>query len=195
MPSDRDLTRLLTRTEELAHVVRWPEERLYLRLDSVSNWSPAQHVDHVVRALGTIFEAVTTLERGEDAAIQARGVANLAGFAVLTTGWIPRGRGKAPSTVLPEPRPVRQRLREAVYEATERAKTLRGDAGRIDAATGTLPHPVLGAFGAQQWLRFADIHTRHHLAIVADIDRRRAVGVPLALLGEEGEWSAGAEAP
>ena len=191
----RDLTRLTARLDEVATVVRWPDERLYLRFEPISAWSPAQHVDHVLRALDMILDAVDTLRHEETGPVGGDGVPNLAGFAVLTTGWIPRRRGKAPEAAVPEPLPVRQRLREAVFETTARVRSLLPEAQRIAGAAGTLPHPVLGAFRAPQWVRFADIHTRHHMAIVADIDRRRAVGVRTPLLGEEGEWSAGAEAP
>lgn len=193
MNPDRDLARLIDRFDEVEHVVRWPEERLYLRLETVSGWSPAQHVDHVVKALALILDAVDRLREGTSTDIVLGGVPNLAGFAVLTTGWIPRGRGNAPTDVLPEPTPVRHRLREAVYEAVRRARDLAPHAGGLETTVGTLPHPILGPMRAAHWLRFADIHTRHHMAIVADIDRRRAVGALTPLLGDEGEWSA--EAP
>ncbi len=193
MRPDRDLARLIDRFEEVEHVVRWPEERLYLRLENVSGWSPAQHVDHVVRALALILDSVDQLRDGTNRDIVLGGVPNVAGFAVLTTGWIPRGRGEAPAAVLPEPSPVRHQLREAVYEVVQRARRLAPHATGLRATVGTLPHPILGPMRATHWLRFADIHTRHHMAIVADIDRRRAVGALTPLLGDEGGWSA--EAP
>lgn len=193
MNPDRDLARLIDRFAEVEHVVRWPDERLYLRLEHVSAWSPAQHVDHVVRALGIILDAVDRLRDGTSTDIELGGVPNLAGFAVLTTGWIPRGRGDAPPAALPEPSPVRHRLRESVYEVAQRTRRLEPHAAGLRATVGTLPHPVLGPMRAAHWLRFADVHTRHHLAIVADLDRRRAVGALTPLLGDEGGWSA--EAP
>ena len=63
-------------------------------------------------------------------------------------------------------------------QARQRVEGLAADAGRLQDVKGTLPHPLLGAFRAAAWVRFADVHTRHHLRIVADIDRRRAIGVP-----------------
>jgi hypothetical protein len=97
---------------------------------------------------------------------------------MLATGWIPRGKGEAPAQVVPDPRPVRYRLREGAAATARRVATLRARAGTLGALAGRLPHPLLGPFGAAHWIRFADVHTKHHLAIVADVDRHRAVGAP-----------------
>jgi len=177
MKPERDVERIAEALARVGEVLGWPGDRLYLRLEEVSEWSPAQHLDHVLRAAHRMLRGVLAIDEGEDARVRPGGSPTLAGRVVLLTGRIPRGRGQAPAEVVPDPRPVRERLRGAVEEVRTLLARVRPRAAGLARRTGTLPHPVLGAFGAAQWLRFADVHTRHHLAIVADIDRRRAVGV------------------
>jgi len=201
MDPARDLERLAARLDETAAVLGWPDERLYPRVEAVSAWSPAQHVDHILRALDVLWGRAEALAEGRSDEIRTRGGPGLLARVVLLAGWIPRGRGRAPETVLPDPRPVRHRLREALRDATRRAEGLRIRADAFARAPGVLPHPQLGDFDAKRWIRFADVHTRHHLAIIADIDRRRAVGaveespVTEVRLGDEPEYGVGAEAP
>ncbi len=201
MDPARDLERLAARLDETAAVLDWPDERLYPRVEAVSAWSPAQHVDHVLRALDLLFGRAEALEGGRSEEIRPSGRPRLLGRLVLVTGWIPRGRGRAPEAALPDPRPVRYRLRVALGDATRRSEQLRARTDRLREAQGVLPHPQLGDFDAPCWIRFADVHTRHHLAIVADIDRRRAVrvveesAVPEAQLGDEPEYGVSAESP
>jgi len=201
MDPARDLERLAARLDETAAVLDWPDERLYPRIEDVSAWSPAQHVDHILRALDVLWGRAEMLAEGVADEIRAKGAPRVLGRLVLLTGWIPRGRGRAPETVLPDPRPVRHRLRVALGEATRRSEVLRRRADRLGEAPGVLPHPQLGDFDARRWIRFSDVHTRHHLAIVADIDRRRAVGeveprpLPEAQLGDEPEYGVSAESP
>jgi hypothetical protein len=55
----------------------------------------------------------------------------------------------------------------------------------------------VGALSAPEWTRFAYVHTKHHLAILDEIDRRRALGVPVegAVAPENGGCGAPAQAP
>ena len=66
--------------------------------------------------------------------------------------------------------------------------TLAERAGDLRSVPGRLPHPLLGPFRAAQWMRFARLHTAHHLAIIKDIDGTEVAGEPeadpLAPLGE-----------
>lgn len=201
MDPARDLERLAVRLDETAAVLQWPDERLYLRGTAVSEWSPAQHVDHVLRTLEALWGRVEALVEGRSAEIRARGGPVLVGRIVLWTGWIPRGRGRAPEAVRPDPRPVRHRMQVALCDATRRVEEQRARAAELATARGVLPHPQLGNLDAKRWIRFADVHTRHHLAIVADIDRRRAVGdvardpVGEVRRGDEPGYGVGTESP
>ena len=130
-------------------------------------------MDHVLRALDLMLGRMEALERGADAAIRPAGRPNWMGRIILWTGRIPRGRGEAPAETVPDPRPVRHRLRESLTAVALRAGALAERAGRLAEIPGVLPHPLLGDFDLPAWARFAAVHTRHHLAIVARIDRHR----------------------
>ena len=43
---------------------------------------------------------------------------------------------------------------------------------KIAAATGLAGHPMLGGFTSSQWMRFMEIHTKHHLKIIEDIRKK-----------------------
>lgn len=196
----RALDRLAPLLDETSEVVGWPDERLYVRIEEVSAWSPAQHVDHVLRALDLMWRTVEGLESGRAEGGGAAGGPTLVGRVVLLTGWIPRGRGEAPSEARPDPRPVRHRLRTALGEVTRWRERLRARVPALERAAGRAAHHHLGAFDAAAWLRFSEIHTRHHLAIVAEIDRRRAAASHAAAPNaartrEEPEYGVGAESP
>ena len=93
---------------------------------------------------------------------------------VLTTGLIPRGRGRAPAPFVPtgiKPAAVLAGLEEVA----ERFADLRPKLATIDKATWTVRHPILGHFRPAQWLRFVAVHHRHHDKIIEDI-RHRAAG-------------------
>ena len=90
------------------------------------------------------------------------------GRVVLKTGFIPRGRGKAPRATRPAER-----------DAEDIEAGMRRLAGRLDELLEQLPlleeagwrtlHPYFGALDISEWMRFMDVHHRHHLKIVRDI--------------------------
>ena len=195
MRPERDVARLEACLAEAEGVVRWPDERLYLRDERVSRWSPAQHLDHVARVLERVYRGIDVLLEDDDPRILESGRPSFAARMLLLTGWIPRGRGRAPEEVLPEPRPVRHRVRELLERVTAETHAYAAIGDALREAPGRLPHPILGAFNAAEWCRFAFVHTRHHLAIVGEIDRRRGAGEEASELEGEGGCEAPARAP
>lgn len=155
-------------SQQLLSLSQQPEERLTLRAARVSAWSVGQHLDHLAQAnrlcASTIARILESPGTGPQPGL------TIAGRAVLLTGWIPRGRGRAPSATVPSAASTsetRNRLREA-----HRAVTALGERlAALDGVRGRLGHPALGGFTAFQWLRFIAIHTRHHLKIIEAIQR------------------------
>ncbi len=197
MRPERDLARLCACLDRAVEVVNWPEARLHAKDERISAWSPAQHVDHLSRILERVLQTVEVLVENEDPRILNTGHPVFAARVVLLAGWIPRGRGVAPDEFLPEPRPVRHRLRESLAGVRAQAQGLAGRTDAVRAAPGRIPHPLVGALSAPEWTRFAYVHTKHHLAILDEIDRRRALGVPVegAVAPENGGCGAPAQAP
>jgi hypothetical protein len=187
MRPENDARGVISTLASIDRMLDWPSGRLYVVVEHVSTWSPAQHVEHALLGLDHVLDAMARIEAGEDG-VEPEGAPRLAGRAVLLTGRLPRGRAQAPAALVPAAAPARAGLRERFLHVRRGLNARAARAGRIRRMPGTLPHPFLGHLNAAQWLRFARVHTDHHLAIVDDIDR---IGVrsepcidPLAPLGE-----------
>lgn len=125
----------------------------------VSGWSVHEHVEHVAVATDYFLTFMDRLSKGEGT---AGGRPRLVGRILLRTGFIPRGKGKAPDFAMPT---GRGDVRMLLEQARDRFAVL----GTLPKGGHRLPHPFLGAFSARQWARFAEVHTRHHLKIIRDI--------------------------
>ncbi len=167
MPSDKlaaAVGQLAEQLDEITRIVRFEPALLDLRVERVSRWSIGLQVDHILKVLeaGTrlLDDTSQTLPRGM----------NLIGHLCLATGWIPRGVGKSPRSVLP--------AGQAPVDLAERASHMRKlfcdrplpEALRSDPRP-VFPHPYFGGLTAVEGVRFLGIHTHHHLKIVSDIRR------------------------
>lgn len=159
-------TRLLGQIDELVALTGDPAV-LERRAESVSGWSVGEHIEHLLRVDTTILDRWDQIEQGR--APSASGGPKLRGLIVLWLGRIPRGKAKAAPMFTPE----------GIIAPDELSRALKGLRGRIDligadlavhaTASWRADHPILGPFSPTQWLRFIEIHHRHHLAILADI--------------------------
>lgn len=172
----RDAARLREALGALGGRVAGPEADWRLRQPSVSSWSVAQQVDHTLRAARSMLAAAGSLAPEGAASAEARAARarlNMPGRMVLWLGRIPRGRGRAPPEVLPGDDPTREASGALLVEVRTRLEALVPRLQDLAHWPGALPHPALGRFAARHWMRFARIHTRHHLALVDDILRSR----------------------
>lgn len=179
MRPEHDARAIEQQVARIAEILAWPEARLYALVESVSRWSPAQQVQHVLLGLIRFADAIQALEEGTHQDMVPKPAPRLMARALLLTGWIPRGRAKAPASVVPDAIPGRAGLLELQAAAKSRWAELAPRAGALRGLAGALPHPLLGPFGAGHWMRFARVHTAHHLSIVDDIDRHRVIPDPL----------------
>jgi hypothetical protein len=95
----------------------------------------------------------------------------------LTFGRIPRGKAKAPEAVCPQKMPSRDEMREALERTRKRFGATAQCLGALqspEARQRVVKHPALGKLNALQWLRFIEIHTKHHLKIIKDVRRTLA---------------------
>ena len=139
------------------------------RAEGVSSWSVAEQVDHMLRSVARMLTAADTIRVGYDARIKPDGKASVPGRLLLRAGAIPRGRADAPAEVLPAETPTIEECRTHHEQVLALLASLTPHLESIRSWRGTIPHPLLGDFRAQDWLRFARMHTEHHLAIVDDI--------------------------
>jgi hypothetical protein len=152
------------------------EARSLLLAPAVSAWSIAQHVDHLAIAHRLILEVYARLLAAPpDARRPAdQGRPSLMGRLVLLTGFIPRGVGKAPPPTRPADRPEPAAVRAHLDAYRQVLEDVGRQLDRLLALPVRPPHPRFGPLDAVGWLRFIEIHERHHLKIVADIERRSA---------------------
>jgi hypothetical protein len=139
---------------------------------NVSKWTIGKQLEHLLLSDEAVLDRLDRLTDGREG--PEPGGKTLLGRVLLLAGFIPRGRGKAPSAVKPAGRDAAdieaglQRLGERLAELTEQLPLL-------EEAGWRCRHPYFGALDIGEWMRFMDVHHRHHLKIVRDI--RQAAGV------------------
>lgn len=135
------------------------------RNDSISKWSVGEQLEHVAKVDGGIFESIGKLlaDPSEDPGRPIRRARMM-----LLVGFIPRGRGRSPEPYVArgiDPGEVRSMLEQRRQSWIEFEPRL----DEVVASRSKTPHPLLGQFTAAQWVRFAQVHARHHQKIIDDI--------------------------
>ncbi len=156
---------LLRQCDQLEKLAAEPDERLSYRAQRISAWSVADQLDHIARATQAMAGAIEEALQPE---APGGGRLSLVGRAVLFTGWIPRGAGKAPQGTRPETG-SREQLGSLLTESRRALDRLESRLPEIDGARGRVNHFAFGDLTPRQWLRVIEIHTRHHLKIIRDI--------------------------
>ena len=136
-----------------------------------SRWSVAEIVEHLARSYsGTAKGFERCLEKGAPLATSPTLKQRLQQFGLIELGYFPEGR-QAPKHIIPSGELDLQAVLDAVRRDLAR---LDQSAVKTRDALGTgkmLDHPILGALTIDQWLKFHEVHTRHHARQIAQ--RRR----------------------
>ena len=142
---------------------------------SVSGWSVVNHLEHLLLADRWMFGWIESVvgEGASDQAADAGGGPSPRGYLVLSTGFIPRGRGRAPDRTCPNGLSALEIL-AGFREVGAQVEGLQPRLTEVDAIALTRPHHVLGHLTPARWLRFAGIHHHHHDKIIRDILSARA---------------------
>jgi hypothetical protein len=156
------------RVESLSELAALPDAQLFQRVERVSAWSVADHLSHLAKSNTAMADAIRKIIAPGFA--EAPGGLTLVGRAVLFSGWIPRGAGRAPDSTRPQVESGDE-LRREVGESRQGVLDLESALPEIERAKGTLGHFAFGGLTARQWLRVMAIHTRHHLRIIEAIGR------------------------
>jgi hypothetical protein len=139
---------------------------------AVSAWTAEHQVAHVALANELVLRNLKSLTRGVGALVVEGGEPIPGAIAMLTAGRIPRGRAQSPRMVRPPDDIDRDLLVQWIADDRREVEAL--DPASIVATTKRIPHQLLGPLDAPQWLRFAVVHTRHHLEIALEILRAQA---------------------
>ena len=136
---------------------------------SVSGWSAEEHVAHVALANELSLRNVMNLVAREGVLIQPDGRPIPEGLQVLRAGVIPRGVARSPRMVTP-PRAIdRALLSDWIRDNRRDLARVAELAPELASAPGRIPHQLLGPLDALQWLRFAAVHTAHHVGIAREV--------------------------
>lgn len=126
--------------------------------ESVSKASVGWQIEHILLTYDVI---IADLKREKDRPYNPR-----MGFwklVVLSTGWFPRGKVRAPKLIRP-----------ADYDQaslTIHLKHVKNVASTLDALPANVffKHPIFGDLNRDTAIKFLQIHTHHHLKIIRDI--------------------------
>ena len=160
--ADRSIARLRAQSETMREIALSRGDRLRSACPVVSGWCPAEHVDHSVKValamLGQLLEPVP---------VDVRPISML-GHIVLLSGYIPRGKAKAPKRV----RPVMASIEELIagLDTLDAAIDRVADPAWRGPEAPIVPHPYFGGLTSVQTLHFIGVHTHHHLKIIRDIE-------------------------
>lgn len=148
--------------ERLARLLDEPPARLGVVRPAVSRWSVGQQIDHVLKVLQVTRQVIAS----ERPPLVRR--INLAGRLALALNWLPRGVGKAPQAVLPDERSA-SALGQALAAEQAAWRELAGQRALLARPEAIYPHPYFRGLTRAEAVRFACVHTHHHLKIVDDI--------------------------
>lgn len=132
-----------------------------------SGWSGENHLAHACLANERVFANLKSLRAGQGLLIVRGGEPHPLARELLAAGRLPRGEAKAPRMVTPPARMEPGLLLQWLGEGQALLTTL--DPATVVASELKIPHQLLGPLDAPEWLRFARVHTRHHLAIVGEL--------------------------
>ena len=165
----RSLRRLQARLE--AWLQRTDDELFEVCADA-SGWSPGQHVFHVALANEFSLENVLSLLRQTGALRTEEAEPVAEAEAILQRGRLPRGT-QAPRFVTPPRRLQRENLIDVLGGSRENLEAVGERLGELETTPMAIPHQALGPLTAPRWLRFARVHTIHHLELLRRIEVAR----------------------
>lgn len=149
-----------------ADYLEWPNEKLFGVQPDISGWSIGEQLYHITLANASIPKLIERMKAGtlgneEDQPQPER-------IALIEQGVIPGG-GQAPKRVVP-PSDLSIDLLSRDYDrmrkATQRLAPLLDE---LHAIPRRFPHMFFGPLSAVEWVRFMEIHTRHHMRIIEKI--------------------------
>ena len=125
----------------------------------VSKADVAWHLDHMLKTINRLTEA---LESSNPTTYKTS--FNVPRIMSLTAGVIPRGRAESPQNVRPPAIILTDDILRQLLEARKNIEELQNLEDNAN-----FNHPVFGMLNKAQTIRFLEVHTNHHLKIVADI--------------------------
>lgn len=145
--------------------LRQHTDRSDVVVPAVSAWSVGMHVEHCALAVDRMATLLGE-SVGPDGSVRLCPPVRwgIPRVFVTATGSIPRGKGKSPQAVIPEPEPAREHILAALDAAEARIET-----ALVLPEKAWYHHHIFGPFRRDKVLWFMGVHNRHHLKIIRDI--------------------------
>jgi hypothetical protein len=153
----------------LREIEALPAEITERRRPEISGWCALEHLAHVALANELIVRNLESLAANQGLLLLAEGEPVDEALQVLLSGVIPRGRVQSPRMVRPPVNIDRALLSDWLATAEIGFAKFAAEPAALAAAPGRVPHQLLGPLSGILWVRFANVHTRHHLAIVEEV--------------------------
>ena len=127
--------------------------------EDVSKVDVAWHLDHSLKVINRIVNSLRNSKPEE-----YKNDFNISRKVVFAAGRFPRGRGRAPKTVLP---PESIKTEDMLQQLNESISNLKS----LDSLEkhSNFYHSIFGMLDLKNSIKFLEIHTNHHLAIIEDI--------------------------
>ncbi len=126
---------------------------------NISKTSVGWHLEHSFIVVSKITEALK-----QSTPANYKWKFNFVKIVVFTFNKIPRGKGKAPKTVLPSDIITIENLKAHTNNALEKISEIKGLTSK-----NYFLHPYFGHLNLGETVKFLTIHTQHHLNIINDI--------------------------
>lgn len=139
---------------------------------AVSAWTAEHQIAHIALANELILRNLKSFARGSGVLIVRGGEPIPEALPILVSGRIPRGLAQSPRMVRPPAEVERELLLRWIADDRREIEALEAASIRPDELR--VPHQMLGPLDAPQWLRFAVVHTHHHLEIALEVLRAQA---------------------
>lgn len=130
---------------------------------SVSQKGVDWHIDHTLRVINGVGIALKTSNPDT-----YKWKFNWVRTYIFLIGYIPRGKGRAPKSVVAHEEIQIENLKKNLLSAKEILQ-------EIDTlpSNSNFKHPYFGILNLKMTIKFLRIHTRHHLKIMDDIVREQ----------------------
>ena len=146
--------------------LNWSADTLFVVKPDLSGWSIGEHLYHITLANASIPKLIERLKAGTLGNEEDQPKPEQVG--ILEQGYIPAGRD-APKRVVP-PAELNSELLNRDFNrmraATQRIEPLLDELATINRR---FPHMFFGPLSATEWVRFMEVHTRHHMNIIEKI--------------------------
>ena len=125
----------------------------------ISSSTVGWQIDHALRVVRGI-----SWQLEESNPNDFKGKFNFQKSFILLTGYIPRGRARAPKDVKND----KEITAESINDFLGKTKIQISKVEGLDKKAH-FPHPIFGQLDKKEAIRFIEIHTNHHLKIIRDM--------------------------